>query len=76
MGSTSQTLPKQETVTIEEIQVVPKSREEMIREWFRDHPEDLEKTGRELENILLDGVKITYKTWNTIKKKVVEEFGK
>ncbi len=61
---------------VEEVQVVAKSKDEMIREWFEAHPEDLKKTGRELETNLIDGVKITYKTWNDTKKKVLENLGK
>ncbi len=63
----------EEKVIVEEVQVVPKKKDEMIREWFEVHPKDLKKTGRELESNLLNGVKISHKTWNDIKKKVANK---
>lgn len=45
------------------------SKEELAREWFHDHPDDKSKTGRELQDMCLpQGVRISYVTWNKVKK--------
>lgn len=61
--------------TSQTVQGVPEpvptpSKKELVRQWFRDHPEDADKPGRELEKIAPMGVKITYKTWNDVKKEL------
>jgi len=65
-----------ETVLDEEKRVIAKTKDELAVEWFLAHPEDMEKTGRELEAVLLEGMKLSYKTWNESKKKVRASLGK
>ena len=61
---------------VDEKRVIPKTKEELVTDWLIAHPEDMEKTGRELESNLLEGIKISYKTWNEVKKKVRVTLGK
>lgn len=45
------------------------SKDELAKKWLLDHPEDVDLTGRELEKIRRPmDVKISYVTWNKIKK--------
>ncbi len=38
-------------------------------QWFKDHPEDVQRSGRKLEQeTLMQGRKVSYKTWNESKR--------
>jgi hypothetical protein len=51
------------------VTVATPSKDELARQWFKAHPEDLNLTGRELENRRQPmGVRISYVTWNKAKK--------
>ena len=46
------------------------SKAELVRVWFKDHPDDVSRTGRDLsENVKPHGVKISHKSWNDGKPK-------
>lgn len=50
------------------------SKVELVKQWFKDHPEDLHHTGRYLEEqVKPQGVKISYKTWNQVKSDLAKE---
>ena len=39
--------------------------------WLQMHPEDVARSGRDLEtNVLMDGDTVSYKTWNKAKKEL------
>lgn len=52
--------------------VAQPSKEELARQWFTQHPGDRQKPGRDLEaNCQPMNVKISYVTWNKIKKETL-----
>ena len=45
------------------------SKWELVEKWFAEHPEDRERTGRDLERSVNPmGITVSYKTWNNVKK--------
>lgn len=49
------------------------SKLELARKWLRDHPDDMQQSGRELEASCKPmGVEISYVTWNKVKKEMTK----
>lgn len=47
------------------------SKMELAKQWFRDHPDDVHLTGRELSDKCYPmGVKLSHKYWNDAKKEL------
>lgn len=67
-------LPNPLTKLTSSIEVATPSKEELARQWFAEHPDDSQRPGRELqESCLPAGVRISYVTWNKVKKELARE---
>lgn len=63
------TTPEIERIVVQERAPIP-SKDALIEEWFDNHPEDLKKTVRELEQITLPfGVTAGKSSWSRMKAK-------